>query len=153
MEEAVGYGDSQQRAPEWRTEVADHGSVPQSHAEAERIELTIPARPEYIAVVRLAAAGVAGRTALSFDDVEDLKIAVSEACTAAILGGDQQIHVSFEVSPDRLDVRIVHGRPPVGAPDEEREMGLLLMRCLMDDVRTATEGGKHVTRMTKRLPG
>ncbi|MGH2372672.1 MAG: ATP-binding protein [bacterium] len=131
--------------------MADHRSGPQSHAEAERIELTIPARPEYIAVVRLAAAGVAGRTTLSFDDIEDLKIAVSEACTAAILGGDQQVHVRFEVAPDRLEIRIAHGAPPA-ASNEEREMGLLLMRCLMDDVRTDTEGTDYVTWLTKRLP-
>ncbi|MGQ0548831.1 MAG: ATP-binding protein [Armatimonadota bacterium] len=133
--------------------MGDYGSGPQSSTEVERIELTIPARPEYIAVVRLAAAGVAGRTALSFDDIEDLKIAVSEACTAVILGGDQQVHVRFEVAPDRLDIRIAHGRPPADVPDEEREMRLLLMRCLMDDVRMEVDGRDYVTWMTKRLPG
>ncbi len=102
-------------------------------------------------MVRLAAAGVAGRTTLSFDDIEDLKIAVSEACTAAILGGDQQIRVRFEVAPDRLDIGIAQGGPPAGASSEEREMGLLLMRCLMDDVRTDIEDEMYVTWLTKRL--
>lgn len=130
--------------------MADHKS-PQPHTDAERIEVTIPARPEYIAVVRLAAAGVAGRTTLSFDDIEDLKIAVSEACTAAILGADQQIRVRFEVAPDRLDIGIAQDAAPAGVSSEEREMGLLLMRCLMDDVRTDNEGETYVTWLTKRL--
>ena len=54
---------------------------------AEAVEVTIPAKPEFISVARLTAATVAGRQGFTYDDIEDLKIAVSEACNALILAG------------------------------------------------------------------
>ena len=52
------------------------------------IVLHIPSRPEYVRVVRLALLGIASRMEFSFDDVEDMKLAVSEACNNAILHAD-----------------------------------------------------------------
>lgn len=49
------------------------------------LELEIPARPEYIAIVRLVVSSVAStRRNLPDDRIDDLKLAVSEACTNAI---------------------------------------------------------------------
>jgi serine/threonine-protein kinase RsbW len=116
----------------------------------QRIEVNIPGRPEFVAVARLAAAGVAGRMAFSFDDVEDIKIAVGEACTAAILAGAPDVRVRFDVADDRLEVRVAH---PAGAPPSEPEgaFGLLLIRCLMDEVRMVTDRRSRQIRMTKVL--
>ena len=41
--------------------------------------------PEFVRVVRLAVMGVASRMPFSYDDIEDIKLAVSEACNNAIL--------------------------------------------------------------------
>ncbi len=49
------------------------------------IALQIPSDAEYVRVVRLAVIGVASRMAFSYDDIEDIKLAVSEACNNAIL--------------------------------------------------------------------
>lgn len=127
---------------------------PHSHLGTEEIDLSIPARPEYVVVVRLVAAGIAGRLALSFDDVEDLKIAVGEACTAAIVDGGEQVRVQFEVAAERLTIKVTHDRPrsaAAAASTEEHELGLLLMRCLMDDVRMESNGAQAITWMTKHL--
>jgi serine/threonine-protein kinase RsbW len=116
--------------------------------------VTIPARPEYVAVVRLAAAGIAGRMAFSFDDAEDLKIAVGEAATAAILAGGQVVQIVFEIAPDRLTIQVAHkGRSKAkpGELTEQGELGMFLMRCLMDEVHSGREGARHVTRITKLL--
>jgi len=49
------------------------------------LELEIPARPEYIAIARLVVSSVASsRRNLPDDRIDDLKLAVSEACTNAI---------------------------------------------------------------------
>jgi serine/threonine-protein kinase RsbW len=133
--------------------VDNQTSSPHPHLGTEEIDLSIPARPEYVVVVRLVAAGIAGRLALSFDDVEDLKIAVGEACTAAIVDGGEQVRIQFEVAAERLTIKVIHDRPrsASAASTEERELGLLLMRCLMDDVRMETNGAQAVTWMTKHL--
>src|SRR5438552_9099591 len=48
------------------------------------VELSIPGRPEYVSVARLAILGVASRMRFSYDEVEDIRLAVGEACTTAI---------------------------------------------------------------------
>ena len=49
------------------------------------LELDIPSSPEFIAIVRLVVASVASaRRALADERIDDLKLAVSEACTNAI---------------------------------------------------------------------
>ena len=51
----------------------------------DSIVLHIPSRPEYVRVVRLTLMGIASRMEFSYDDVEDMKLAVAEACNNAIL--------------------------------------------------------------------
>lgn len=122
-------------------------------ASAERIELTVPGRPEYVVVVRLAAAAVAGRMPFSFDDIEDLKVAVGEVVTAAILGGAPKISVWFDVGPQRLEIRVVHRPTRTDRPTQERELDKLLVQVLMDEVRSGLDGADHVTHMVKNIPG
>ena len=43
-----------------------------------------PGRPEWVALARLAAATVANRLRFSIEEIEDVKLAVAEACTAVI---------------------------------------------------------------------
>ena len=86
--------------------------------DSNSVEMRIPARAEWVRVVRLATAGVAARLGFSYDDVEDLKLAVAEACNNAILhgnGGTQTsdaadtlpfVTVKWAVFPDRLRVSV-----------------------------------------------
>lgn len=124
------------------------GSEPKTSA--ERVAMTIPARAEYVGVVRLAAAAIAGRMAFGYDEVEDLKVAVSEACSDAILNGGAEVEVQFAIGPDRLEVQVA-GAAGQAERDQESEMGLLLMRVLMDEVRTQREGARHILHLVKRL--
>jgi serine/threonine-protein kinase RsbW len=51
------------------------------------VSLTVPARPEYLRLVRLAAADSGARAELSIEDIDDLRIAVDEL-TYALIGDD-----------------------------------------------------------------
>ena len=44
------------------------------------IEMRLPASAEYVSLIRLTLSGVFSRAGASYDDIEDSKIAVSEAC-------------------------------------------------------------------------
>ena len=59
------------------TTAGDHGAI----------ELVIPARPDLLQLVRMAAGVVAARAALGFEDVEDLRLAVDELCLP-LMGAD-----------------------------------------------------------------
>jgi serine/threonine-protein kinase RsbW len=116
------------------------------HVAPELVELRIPARAEWVALARLAAATVANRLRFSIDEIEDVKLAVAEACAAVIQheGHGEFIQLSCEALGDSLRVRVHDsGRHGVHAAehahmnfDEARiaGLGIFLIRTLMDEV-------------------
>jgi anti-sigma regulatory factor (Ser/Thr protein kinase) len=68
------------------------------------IQIQIPSSAEYVRVVRLAVLGVASRMPFSYDDVEDIKLAVSEACNNAILhAASEAARTSLKTPDDAAD--------------------------------------------------
>jgi serine/threonine-protein kinase RsbW len=129
---------------------------------AETVEVTFPPRPEFVSVARLTAATVAARQSFTYDEIEDLKIAVSEACTALIVTGTDgtPLTLRFAWDADVLEVRIETGGPGVelatGSPRTKHpldatRLGVFLMQCLVDevDVRKGAQG-KAELRLVKR---
>ncbi|HYM70908.1 MAG TPA: ATP-binding protein [bacterium] len=136
-------------------------------ADVEHVEVTIPARAEFVSVVRLTTAAVAARQGLMYDEIEDLKIAVSEACTSLITAGvapGSALVVRFALRLDALEVS-VDGRGPgivldPGASDgdaalDEGRLGVFLMQCLVDEVeaRRDVAAGTAGVRLVKRRGG
>lgn len=117
-------------------------------AAMETIHVRMPAKPEYVSVARLTAAAVAARHRFTYDEIEDLKIAVSEACSAAIAARTPgPLVLRFVPREGALEVCVQSGRrfrvaQPTGreAAEDERALGLFLMQCLVDDVRYIDEG-------------
>lgn len=143
------------------------------------IRIIIPSNTEFVRVVRLAVLGVASRMNFTFEDIEDIKLAVSEACNNAILHaraapheeGDKPSTVEIVITPytDRIEIEVADGGyvPPPGLKpripnaipgtdqQELREsgLGLFLMQTLMDHVehRTSSESST-IVHMVKHLP-
>ena len=82
------------------------------------VEMRVPATSAYLAVLRTAAAGLAARLDFTLDEIEDLRIAVDEACAlllpSAVPGAD--IRCAFVVGSDTLSVTVsaptIGGKPP-----------------------------------------
>jgi len=131
----------------------------------DTVELKIPARAEWVAVARLAVAAVASRLRFSVDEIEDIKLAVAEACTNCIQHGSDgdRIEITSEITADevRVSVRdrsVGHKLESVdndaGFAEGRRteELGVFLIRALMDEVTyrvDAREGTELV--MIKRV--
>ena len=136
-------------------EISSHGTV----------ELKIPGRAEWVAVARLAVAAVASRLRFSVDEIEDIKLAIAEACTNSIqsAGGHDAgvIEIVCDALEDELRVTVrdhsasLHLEPvKLGGLDYGRteELGVFLIRALMDNVEY-TSDPRHGTElvMTKRV--
>jgi serine/threonine-protein kinase RsbW len=87
-------------------------------ADRSDVELRIPADSAYLAVLRTATAGLAARLDFTLDDIEDLRIAVDEACAMVLpqarTGSD--LTCCFDLAPTRLVVAVTaeceDPRPP-----------------------------------------
>jgi serine/threonine-protein kinase RsbW len=137
---------------------------------AQAIRLTIPAKPEYITLGRLALTGIARLRAepLSQELLGDLKLALTEACTNSVRhaysGGEGLVEILYELHADRLVVEVSdHGEgfePPADpsralAEDEPSEggLGIAIIEALADEfeISEGAQGGSRL-RFVKRLP-
>ncbi|MDQ3766343.1 MAG: ATP-binding protein [Actinomycetota bacterium] len=75
------------------------------------VELEIPPRSAYVGVVRLTLASLARTSGLDEDAVEELKMAVSEACANAVLaneeaGSEEPVTVEYRSNAETLTVLV-----------------------------------------------
>ena len=132
------------------------------------VELKIPSRSEFVGVARLALSGVASRTPLTYEDIEDLKVALSEACNNAIQHAYPEENPEFSISirfcilPDGLEVDVEDTGRGFSLEqaekikvdlERERGFGIFLIRSLVDDVtfESLAPSGTRVA-MTKNYP-
>lgn len=137
------------------------------------VQLTMPARPEFLILARLALTGIA-RTTPALDDVTlaDLKLAVTEACGNAARhaydGEAGPVHIQYTLEEGHIEIVVADegtGRDlPADAPTDhllmlkdglvESGMGLSIIRAIVDETeiesRTNGQQGAVVT-MRKRL--
>lgn len=139
-----------------------------TNTQAETVQLTIPCRPEYVGVARLAVLGIASRMPFSHDEVEDVRLAVSEACTRAIerAGGmAATIHIASTVAAHALTIEIrddvaeANAAPPSEeallleeAGVDQQGLGALLMEILVDRVEIETTATGTRVLLTKNAP-
>jgi serine/threonine-protein kinase RsbW len=73
------------------------------------VTLTVPAESIYLSVVRTAAAGLGARLDFTLDDIEDLRIAVDEACALLLkqARSDTRVRCEFRVAEQVLGVRAI----------------------------------------------
>lgn len=137
------------------------------------IELTIPSSTEYLGVVRLLISGVAERMNFDVDAIEDIKIAISEACTNSVLHAyDEDISNTLNLKVIRKENELEVVVKDFGKGfdlaileenklDEKIQEGVLsglglgftFIKSLMDevDIQSTQSEGSTIT-MIKKLP-
>ena len=131
----------------------------------ERIKLMLPANQEYVSLARLTIASVASSMGFSIGDVEDLKVAVSEACTNAISYctlPDATYDLSYGVGEQELTIMVTDTGmgfdpdlvklPGEGEDSFESGFGIFIIRTLMDTVEIVSKNGVGTSiTMVKKL--
>jgi serine/threonine-protein kinase RsbW len=136
-------------------------------SDAALVTLTIPCAPEYVGMARLTIMSVASRMGFAVDMIEDIRMAVGEACTNAIErserskngtegGAKDQITIRSRIEPSRLLIEvedhIAGGEGTEHAPDPGGDIDLypLLMGILVDEVTIEPlAGGGTQVRLVK----
>jgi serine/threonine-protein kinase RsbW len=123
--------------------------------------LAVPASGAYLGVLRTATAGLAARLQFTLDEIEDLRIAVDEACAMLLavasdtpmLGDTVELSCRFTVTEDTLTVETT---VPTASPDERLPGGesfaWQVLGALTDEVSATVDGGLASIRLTKRRP-
>ena len=83
------------------------------------VELRLPADGAYVSVLRTTTAGLAARLDFTIDDIEDLRIAVGEACAMVLPEADpgSPLLAEFYLAPGLLTVRVSVRGTEIGEPD------------------------------------
>ena len=108
------------------------------------ISMNMSVNPDFVSVIRLTLSGVASRIGFSLDDIEDMKVCVSEACTNAIKHSKKdEFQVKFYVYPDRLTIEVLddgigYDVDSLASPDLKNPktsgLGIFIIKTLMDEV-------------------
>jgi anti-sigma regulatory factor (Ser/Thr protein kinase) len=116
----------------------------------DEVRLAVPAMPQYVRLVRLAIAALAGQLGFSFDAIEDLRIAVDELCYLLIGVDGQSGSITMRFC-DEGGALVVVGE---GTAGEDRpqfgELSAQILAATVDE-HTVTHRDGHVTcRMVRR---
>lgn len=121
-----------------------------------QVEIEIPSRSVFVGVVRLALASLARSVGLSEESVDDLKIAVGEACANAVIAAEETspeapVSVNWKQEAERVVIEIGGGGRPYAQDGDGPEgdfaarmrMSLDLLESLVDSCEVAArpEGG------------
>ena len=128
----------------------------EASAEDRTVSLTIPAKPDYVVLARLALSAVCRLAPLELEGAADLKLAITEAATF-LMGGDRrsasredgdvpQMSFRFDLNDDAIVVEVSGAEQPT-ISEEERELSRAIIGATADDC----EYSDGTMRLTKRL--
>jgi len=110
----------------------------------ESINIEISSNPKFVSIVRLTASGIANKMGFSIEDIDDIKVSLSEACTNVIKHTKaEKMTISFNLFEDRLEILVNDNgkgydyktleKPRVNNL-KESGMGIFIIESLMDEV-------------------
>lgn len=122
----------------------------------DRITLTVPARGDYARTVRMTAAELATRMGMSYDEVDDVRMAVEEAFVYACDCLDEDGDVTFEFLLDGGELGVVVGPMPACETDSGEHAALetyaeFILQSVCDEYAIEHEGGSCTLRLTRRV--
>ena len=114
------------------------------------VSLTIPARPDYLVLARLALSAVCRLTPLSPEEIADLKLAITEAANDYVddtreLDDESRLNFGFQLLDDRLAMQLEG--PDTSVSGMEQDLSRAIIEATVDEVDF--EPGR--TRLVKYL--
>lgn len=131
----------------------------------DTLKFTIPGKPEYLTMVRLAIGSVATTAGFDLDAVEDIKTAVSEACKNISCHGfdgySDKYELQCNVEEGKIEISVkddcdAHSLQKLSKPCQncpsEGDIGIYVIQTLMNEVEFGRgEDGRKSIKMVKNL--
>jgi serine/threonine-protein kinase RsbW len=123
------------------------------------VRLTIPAKPEFITLGRMALTGISRLRPLDEETLGDLKLALTEACSNSVrhayANGEGTVEIRYELHPDRLVIEVVddgEGFDPSAEREEgddlvEGGLGIAIIRSIADELEIGAGAGGRGSRL------
>jgi len=110
------------------------------------ITIKLPSKAEYVSIARLAASVISNTVGFDIEEIDDIKVAVGEACNNAVLHGkseEEVYEIAFKLSEEKIHIEVKDDG--VGFDEEKYEepdlnhlkgngLGIYIMKSLMDEV-------------------
>lgn len=131
----------------------------------DSIKLSVPNKAEYVSVVRLTTSAIASRMGFDIEEIEDIKVAIAEACTNTLEHGldneGKNFDIDFDMYVDKLAITVkdagkgfnVENVKELKVEDlGEGGLGIFIINSLMDEVEIIGDGEKSTEiRMIKYI--
>ncbi|HEV8648953.1 MAG TPA: ATP-binding protein [Actinomycetes bacterium] len=105
------------------------------------MHIQIPASGAYLSVVRAAATGLAAQLQFTYEEIDDLRIAVDEACAQLLArrGSAETLRIDYHLKPAELFVEVSVEAPDRGEPLERDTFAWQILTALTDEVTERAE--------------
>ncbi|HEX2771082.1 MAG TPA: anti-sigma regulatory factor [Micromonosporaceae bacterium] len=125
---------------------------PNQTVDEDVVLLTVPADGGYLSVLRTATAGLAARLHFALDDIEDLRIAVDEACAMllAVTTADAEVSCRFTVTDDALSVEVSVPAIPGAKLPSESSFAWKVLTALTTSTSARTGDGRAAIQLVTR---
>ena len=117
------------------------------------ITVSVPARAGSVHVLRAVTTSVAARLPIPFDGIEDLRLAVDEACAWLLARGRSATGMTLRLRPldDRLEAEVsIDADGPWPPPDLEKSLPWRILSALVDTLSLNSDSGGPSILATKR---
>ena len=108
------------------------------------VHLEIPASGAYLSVVRAAATGLAAQLQFTYEEIDDLRIAVDEACTQLLArrGSATILLVDYHLADTELRVDVSIEAPDRGDPLAKDTFAWQILTAITDEVSEQAESDR-----------
>jgi serine/threonine-protein kinase RsbW len=126
---------------------------------ADTLKIMVPGKAEYVGTIRLAVSSIANRIGFDIEAIEDIKVAVSEACSNIVCHSNIREEYLYQVvcvvDEEKLEISVEDEgagfdlqdyEEPVLEDPKESGLGVFIIRALMDEVSVRSElgAGTHI---------
>lgn len=117
--------------------------------------IVVPAEGSYLAVLRTATAGIAARLNFGLDEIEDLRIAVDEACgmLLGLAAPDAELSCRFDIGAKGLAVEVAVTTVGTAVLPPAQSFAWQVLTALAADVNAGTVQGRAAIRLVSRAAG